>query len=482
MLAILLFCSVGLTLAKTNLNYFNSPEVQWTRPETPEVGFLGLSSGASLVVPNIQTHFSCLGRAYGYYADVDNNCQIYHICQPSTTAKGEAVIYHYTNFCPNQTRFDQRLLSCQSLSLPNLLPCEQSVQYYQLTEARFGGQLEGQQREVAVEQTPEVQTLEQTVEQQQTQVEEVTPVPASVKGLQPIQTPVTVNRSFPTKNIVRSESVEVVQQPNIPVAQPVLPQSGLSFQSVAPIRSVQTVQTVPQAVPSQPVVPQTNVVQPITSLRNVEPVVPNVSEDIVSQPVAPVVPTPVFTQPGLVGPATSLRSSRFTQTTSNQPVVTIGRSSVFQPLLSQPSTFFRSVPQPSIPVNQVPTSVVPQTTLPFRSTQTVENFSNQGVVSQPLLSRYNVPSQFISVQSPQVAPQVYRTQSTVSHYSVPQVSVTPVVTQSIVPQPVVSQYTVPFGSQRLISQSFFSAIPNLLRFNGPFVNVVRPAQNPEFIN
>jgi hypothetical protein len=90
-----------------------------------------------------------VGKSYGYYADVSNNCQIYHVCQPSTTAKGEPVIYQFTQFCPNQTRFDQKLLSCQSLDFPGLLPCAQSVQYYPLTEVRFSGaQFEGQQREV----------------------------------------------------------------------------------------------------------------------------------------------------------------------------------------------------------------------------------------------------------------------------------------------------------------------------------------------
>ncbi len=312
------------------------------------------------------------------------------------------------------------------------------------------------------------------------------------------------------------------------ISQSVVPHSD-SVQSVVPLRSGQIVQTVSQVVPSQPLVPQSNVVQP-TVEQSVESVVPEV---VASQPVAPVAPvvplrnvplvtvsepqvvasTSVVAQPGLVGPAVSLRNGRLVHTTPNQPVVTLRRSSVFQPVLSQSNVPFRSVPQPPVPVNQGPTPVVPQPFVPtFRNSRIVENTSNQGVVSQPFLSRYNVfPSQLVGVQSPQVAPQVvsqvapqvvsqvapqvvpqvYRTQSVVSHYSVPRVSVTPVVTQNFAPQPVVSQpvlsqYAVPFNgvfsSQNVVSQPVFPAVPNLFRYNEPYVNVVRPAQNPEYIN
>lgn len=248
-----------------------------------------------------------------------------------------------------------------------------------------------------------------------------------------------------------------------------MPQNGF-VETSQPLRRVPLIQTVSQSV--APVIPSRNV------------------------PLIPVSEPQVVAQPGLVGPAVSLRNGRLTQTTPNQPVVTLRRSSVFQPVLSQSNIAFRSVPQPTVPVNQVPIPVVPQPIVPFRSSQILENISNQGVVSQPLLSRYNVlPSQLVGVQSPQVVsqvvPQVYRTQSVVSHYSVPRVSVTPVVTQNFVPQPVVSQpvlsqYTVPlngvFSSQNIVSQPVVPLVPNLLRYNQPYVNVVRPAQNPEYIN
>jgi len=142
MLHLVLLCLIAPVFSSHHLQHIQSfdgqPEIihQW-EPESPEARYLGLSSGASRVVPNIKITFSCVGRRYGYFADVDNNCQLFHICQPSTAANGAPVIYHYTKFCPNQTHFDQQVLSCVSLSHPTLTPCGHSLQYFQQTETRF---------------------------------------------------------------------------------------------------------------------------------------------------------------------------------------------------------------------------------------------------------------------------------------------------------------------------------------------------------
>lgn len=47
---------------------------------------LKLPAGAELVLGDyVQTTFSCEDeehQRYGYYADVDNNCQVFHVCNP----------------------------------------------------------------------------------------------------------------------------------------------------------------------------------------------------------------------------------------------------------------------------------------------------------------------------------------------------------------------------------------------------------------
>ncbi|GIX94611.1 chitin-binding type-2 domain-containing protein [Caerostris darwini] len=53
-----------------------------------------------------KTSFSCDGRTYGYYADPEVNCQVFHICP------GAYGVGHYSFLCPNQTVFNQAYLVC----------------------------------------------------------------------------------------------------------------------------------------------------------------------------------------------------------------------------------------------------------------------------------------------------------------------------------------------------------------------------------
>merc|ERR1712080_807774 len=63
---------------------------------------LGLSSGAFDLFGNIQTSFSCEGRIYGYYANVELFCQIFHVCQPVTYADGEEELSSTTSSVPTR--------------------------------------------------------------------------------------------------------------------------------------------------------------------------------------------------------------------------------------------------------------------------------------------------------------------------------------------------------------------------------------------
>lgn len=78
-------------------------------------------------MPQVQQVFSCEGRIYGYYADVANNCQIFHVCAPP---EGQ-----YSFFCPNQTIFDQRYMVCSDPS--DAVPCNEAENYYALNQ-NFG--------------------------------------------------------------------------------------------------------------------------------------------------------------------------------------------------------------------------------------------------------------------------------------------------------------------------------------------------------
>jgi len=76
----------------------------------------------------VQEAFSCEARPYGYYADVDNACQMFHICYPVVYPDGQEEMFKWSFLCPNQTMFDQSTLVC---TFPlDALPCEEAPNFY----------------------------------------------------------------------------------------------------------------------------------------------------------------------------------------------------------------------------------------------------------------------------------------------------------------------------------------------------------------
>ena len=89
-----------------------------------------LPAGAdSILAEPLNTDFNCVDRPYGYYADVDNNCQLFHICLPIEDAEGNVIdTNQWTFLCSNGTVFDQQTLSCNYET--DAFPCEESEQLY----------------------------------------------------------------------------------------------------------------------------------------------------------------------------------------------------------------------------------------------------------------------------------------------------------------------------------------------------------------
>jgi hypothetical protein len=96
---------------------------------------LGLPSNASAIRPNIVNTFTCASKIYGYYADIDNECQVFHICMPVVYADGREETIKWSFICPEQTIFDQANLVCSRPE--DALPCEESANYYNVNE-NFG--------------------------------------------------------------------------------------------------------------------------------------------------------------------------------------------------------------------------------------------------------------------------------------------------------------------------------------------------------
>jgi len=81
--------------------------------------------------------FDCDGRPYGYYADVANDCRVFHICNPIADDAGEIVATHqYSFICGNQTVFSQDSLTCAHPE--DAFPCEEAESYYDRVNSLFG--------------------------------------------------------------------------------------------------------------------------------------------------------------------------------------------------------------------------------------------------------------------------------------------------------------------------------------------------------
>jgi len=87
----------------------------------------------TLLKSQLQSNFKCEGKDYGYYADVDNNCQVFHICLPIEDDAGAVIeTAHWSFICGNQTIFDQATLTCNHEA--DAFPCAEAPTLYGAVE------------------------------------------------------------------------------------------------------------------------------------------------------------------------------------------------------------------------------------------------------------------------------------------------------------------------------------------------------------
>ncbi|GIX87195.1 chitin-binding type-2 domain-containing protein [Caerostris darwini] len=83
-----------------------------------------LPDGVNLLIQNLRSTFSCQGD--GYYADVDNNCQVFHVCH----GHEEGSPRQWSFACGNQTVFNQLTFTC---SYPEeAIPCDKAPDFFYL--------------------------------------------------------------------------------------------------------------------------------------------------------------------------------------------------------------------------------------------------------------------------------------------------------------------------------------------------------------
>ena len=91
-----------------------------------------LPDGAELILSKpIDNSFVCSDE--GIYADVNNNCEIFHICHITEHPDGSgADLRQYSFVCGNQTIFSQFSLTCATPQ--EALPCEYAPEFYDLNK------------------------------------------------------------------------------------------------------------------------------------------------------------------------------------------------------------------------------------------------------------------------------------------------------------------------------------------------------------
>merc|ERR1712033_37331 len=93
------------------------------------------ASAAELLDAPFDDGFNCdqQDAGYGYYADVNNGCKVFHICNPVYDNDGVVErMDKYSFVCGEGTQFDQQTLTCNYPE--DAFPCEESPSLYGAVE------------------------------------------------------------------------------------------------------------------------------------------------------------------------------------------------------------------------------------------------------------------------------------------------------------------------------------------------------------
>ncbi|EDW17591.2 uncharacterized protein Dmoj_GI12560 [Drosophila mojavensis] len=222
---------------------------------TPLVGTLTLPSNATSIRADITDNFSCANKSYGYYADVENDCQIFHVCLPVTYADGKENTFRWSFICPEETIFSQESFTCMRRE-DMTIECEESYRYYELN-SNFGLPAEEEKSPApAVAAAASAPAEPQQAEQEKPQPEESemnapaqSAAAAPEPAMEPVK-PVKVQKPKPKPNRRKPAVTYNKPQRKVPV---VVTEAPITPAVEAEEPEVQTVAVVQQAAkPSKP--------------------------------------------------------------------------------------------------------------------------------------------------------------------------------------------------------------------------------------
>ncbi|XP_050692952.1 U-scoloptoxin(01)-Cw1a-like isoform X2 [Eriocheir sinensis] len=111
-----------------------------------------LPSNASLLLSrSLQTGFVCDEKVYGFYADPENACQIFHVCYPYVDADLIVKLRMFSFICGPGLVFDQEKLVCDYPE--NAIPCEAAESFYSVNN--YFGRIDLNFREAPTPTLPE---------------------------------------------------------------------------------------------------------------------------------------------------------------------------------------------------------------------------------------------------------------------------------------------------------------------------------------
>jgi len=83
------------------------------------------------------TGFSCYGRSFGQYADVSQECRVFHLCYPYFNETSDELLYQRITFlCDNDSIFDQKRFVCtENATIDH--KCHDSEALYQTSNQEY---------------------------------------------------------------------------------------------------------------------------------------------------------------------------------------------------------------------------------------------------------------------------------------------------------------------------------------------------------
>jgi hypothetical protein len=125
--------SIAVVICACMAGYLALPQQAAPAKSPNNLSYQFAADAETFLAKPLDLTFTCEGKQYGYYADVANSCQVFHICLPLEDDAGAIIeTAHWSFICGNATVFDQQTLTCNYEK--DSIPCDQAPSLYNQVE------------------------------------------------------------------------------------------------------------------------------------------------------------------------------------------------------------------------------------------------------------------------------------------------------------------------------------------------------------